>query len=176
MSRVASLFSRRVPLYIWLPVVLACAAAGFVASTLRPVRPIPGAPHIPRSEVPSQGPTTASPLEQPTRTAESQLSRALGPPRDAPSITLPEEVGFPAPAPTVAKLHERAPEAVGESAAPALVTKGRPPQAIAGRTNRSAARGRPPQRTAQQPAKAASTSSAGLKNIPLIGPVFSLFQ
>ena len=39
MSRFASLFSQRVPLYVWLPIVLACAAAGFIASTLRPVIP-----------------------------------------------------------------------------------------------------------------------------------------
>lgn len=77
MSRGASLFSRRVPLRIWLPIVIACAAAGYVASTLWPVRPIASQPDIPRSEGLSQAPVPASPVEEPTRTA-GQLSRAPG--------------------------------------------------------------------------------------------------
>ena len=58
MSRVASLFSRRVPLRIWLPIVITCAVAGFVASTFRA---IPSTPHIPRSEGQGQAPVIASP-------------------------------------------------------------------------------------------------------------------
>ena len=38
MSLIPSFYGRRVPFYIWLPIVLACAAVGFVASTLRPIR------------------------------------------------------------------------------------------------------------------------------------------
>ena len=52
MSLFPSFHRRRVPLYIWLPIVLACAAVGFVASTLRPIRGMPGA-HVPRSEAPT---------------------------------------------------------------------------------------------------------------------------
>jgi hypothetical protein len=158
MSRGASLFSRRVPLRIWLPIVIACAAAGYVASTLWPVRPIASQPHIPRSEGPSQqAPVLASPMEEPTRTA-GQLSRAIGPPRE------------------VAQ-HDRAPKKVRESAPPPPATKGTlPRRARAARAGHSVARASRPQRTAQQPVKASSTPSAGLKNIPLIGPVFSLFQ
>ena len=171
MSRFASLFSQRVPLYVWLPIVLACAAAGFIASTLRPV--IPNEPHIPRSERPSRTPVTASPAEDATKTAKGQLSRAIGPPRDAPSVVLPtDETDLATPAPSAADRHAHAPD-VGQSAPPAPAMKVAP-KAV--RTDHALAKARRPQRTAQQPAKAPSTSSASLKNIPLIGPVFSLFQ
>ena len=73
MSRVASLFSRRMPLRIWLPIVITCAVFGYVASTLRP--PTADQPHTPRSERPSQAPVT-SPVDEhePVMTA-GQLSR-----------------------------------------------------------------------------------------------------
>jgi len=38
MSLVPSFVGRRVPIYIWLPIVLACATAGFVVGTLHPAR------------------------------------------------------------------------------------------------------------------------------------------
>jgi hypothetical protein len=157
MSRVASLFSRRVPLRIWLPIVIACAVAGYVASTLRPVRPTADQ-QTPRSERPSQAPVT-SPVDEhePTMTA-GQLSRAIAPPRD------------------VVEHREQTPADVGAPAPPPRATKGKPPRTRAARAKHAVARASRPQRTAQQPAKAPSTSSAGLKNIPLIGPVFSLFQ
>jgi hypothetical protein len=158
MSRVASLFSRRVPLRIWLPIVIAFAVAGYVASTLRPVRPTADQPHTPRSERPSQAPVT-SPVDEhePTMTA-GQLSRANGPPRD------------------VVEHREQTPADVGAPAPPPRATKGKSPRARVARVEHAVARASRPQRTAQQPVKAPPTPSAGLKNIPLIGPVFSLFQ
>ena len=179
MSRVASLLSRRVPLYMWLPIVLACAAAGAIASTLRPVHPPPGKP-IPRSEVPSQPPVTASLPVEPTRTGGSQLSSAPNPPGDAASIALPtDDIDLPTPTRSIAERHAKADDA-GVAAPQLPAAEGVPPRASAARTDRSRARtdratGRA-QRTAQQPAKAPSTASAGLKNVPIIGPVFSLFQ
>jgi hypothetical protein len=156
MSRVASLFSRRVPLRIWLPIVIACAVAGYVASTLRPVRPTADQPHTLRSERPSQAPVTSPEDEhEPTMTA-GQLSRAIGPPRD------------------VVEHREQTPADVGAPVPPLRATKGT--RARASLAKHAVARASRPQRTAQQPAKAPSTPSAGLKNIPLIGPVFSLFQ
>ena len=156
MSRVASLFSRRVPLRIWLPIVIACAVAGYVASTLRP--PTADQPHTPRSERPSQASVT-SPVDEhePIMTA-GQLLRAIGPLRD------------------VVEHREQTPVDVGAPAPPPRATKGKPPRTRASLAKHAAARASRPQRTAQQPAKAPSTPSAGLKNIPLIGPVFSLFQ
>jgi hypothetical protein len=174
------LFSRRVPLYVWLPIVLACVAAGVVASTLQPIHPLPDKP-IPRSEVPSQAPVTASPAVEPTRTGGSQVSSAPSPPRGAASIALPtEEIDLPTPASSVTEGHEKVTDDVGVAAPPVPAVQGVPPRARAARTDRSGARtgratGRA-QRTAQQPAKAPSTASAGLKNVPIIGPVFSLFQ
>ena len=56
MSLIPSFHGRRVPLYIWLPIVLACAAVGFLASTLRPIRGMPS----PRSEMPDQARVLAS--------------------------------------------------------------------------------------------------------------------
>jgi hypothetical protein len=179
MSRVALLFSQRVPLRIWLPVVIGCAAAGFVASTLRPIRPTPSTPHIPRSEGPGQTPGTASPAEVSPRTADSQLSRALGPPRDLPSIALPtekEDLPTPAPPPRAAERHQPASDEVGKLVPPAPATKGTSARARAARTDHVMAKARRPQRTAQQPVKAPSTSSAGLKKVPIIGPLFSMFQ
>jgi hypothetical protein len=174
------LFSRRVPLYIWLPIVLACAAAGFIASTLRPVRPIPSNSSIPRSEAPSPAPAIALPAEAPTRTAESQISRALGPPRDAAPIAHPsDEIDLPTPASSVTEHREKAADDAAMAAPPVRAAQGVPPRARAAGTDRSGARtgratGRA-QRTAQ-PAKVPSTTSAGLKNVPIFGPLFSLFQ
>jgi hypothetical protein len=155
MSRVASLFGRRVPLRIWIPIVIACAAAGFVASTLWPVRPIPNTPHVPRSEGSGQAPVIASPTE-------------------APSIVLAADaVDLPTPVRSIAERHEKVPADV-RTAAPAA--KGARARARAARTDNSATKARRPQRTAQQPANAPPKSSAGLKNVPIIGPMFSLFQ
>ena len=155
MSRVASLLGRRVPLRIWFPIVIACAATGFVASTLWPVQPIPSSQHIPRSERSGQASVTVSPTE-------------------APSIVLAaDEVDLPTPVRSVAERHEQEPANVG-TLAPAA--KGAPARARAARTDNSATKARRPQRTAQQPANAPPKSSAGLKNVPIIGPVFSLFQ
>src|SRR5262245_55104392 len=177
MSRVALLFSRRVPLRIWLPIVIACAAAGFVASTLRPIRPTPSTPHIPHSEGPGQTPSTASPVEVSPRAADSQLSSAFGPPRD--TLALPtekEDLPTPAPRPRAAERHQPVSGEVGKSVAPAPATKGTSARARAARTDHVMAKARRPQRTAQRPVKAPSTSSAGLKNVPIIGPLFSMFQ
>jgi hypothetical protein len=176
MSRLASLFSRRVPLYIWLPIVLACVAVGFIASTLL-VRPIASTPHIPRSEGPSQAPVTASPAEEPRRATGSQPSRVLGPPHETPSIVVStDEVDLPTPAPGVGGRPSQLLDDVEKSTTPAPVSKGTPPRARVARADHSVARAHRPHRMAQQPAKAPSSSAAGLKNVPLIGPAFSLFQ
>jgi len=152
MSRVASLLRQRVPLLIWFPIVIACAATGFVASTLWPVQPILSSQHIPRSERSGQASVTASLTE-------------------TPSIVLAaDEVDLPTPVRSVAERHEKERVDVGTAA------KGAPARARAARTDNSATKARRPQRTAQQPANTPPKSSAGLKNVPIIGPVFSLFQ
>jgi hypothetical protein len=168
MSRVASLLRRRVPIYIWLPIILACAVAGSIASTLRPLPPIPSPPHVPRAEKSSQSPFIASPAEEAPRTAESPLSRAFGPPREPPVIALPtEELDLPSP--SVVERQEQVPAEIAPRTTVPKV------QAIAS-NDRLAPKAYRPQRRSQRPGKAPSNSAVGLKNVPIIGPMFSLLQ
>jgi hypothetical protein len=164
MSRFTSLFSRRVPIYIWLPAVAGCAAGGYVASSLQPVHPIPSTQDIPRS-------ANQAPITYP------ELLPVPGPPRDAPVIALPtDEADHATPVANVAARHQKVPNDVGESAPPAPATKDSPQRARLVRADRPVARVRRPQRTVQQPVKLPGTPSASLKNVPIIGPVFSMFQ
>jgi len=165
MSRVASLLRRRVPIYVWLPVVLACAVAGSIASTLRPVRPIPSPPHVPRAEKSSQSP---SPAEEAPRTAENQLSGASGPSREAAVIALPtEELDLPAP--SIVKRQEQVPVGIAPRSAQPKV------HASVASNDRSAPKARRPQRISQRAVKVPS-NAGGLKNVPIIGPMFSVLQ
>jgi hypothetical protein len=156
---------RRVPLYIWLPIVLACAAVGFVASTLRQARGISS----PRSEAPTQAPVTVSKSEALTGASGYQLSRD--------QLSLADKAGFPIPA-IVTSTAERDSRAPVGAAAPAPPAKHKAARARPVHTDRSVARARRPQPTAQQPApaKAVSTTSPSLKNVPFFGPVLSLLQ
>ena len=165
MSRFAPLFTRRVPLYISLPVIVACGAAGLIASTMRLGDTIAGQVAAHRSAEPSQAPVMAS--------------SALHQPRNAPSIAVPPtaEMDLPTPAPRVVGRSDQVPEDVVESTPLSIPVTTSPPQRTkAARTERSVVKARRAQRTAQQPAVAPSKSSASLKNVPLIGPVFALFQ
>jgi hypothetical protein len=171
MGRDASLFSRRVPLRIWLPIVLACAAAGFIASIFRP---IPSSPHIPRSERPGDSPITVLSAEHKSWVVGDLLSSTTSEQRDKTPITLhADKVHAPIRARSAGARYERAPVDVE---VPAVAKKGAAPRPRTARIGHSVAKPRPPKRTAQQAAKAPSTSSVGLKSIPFIGPVFSLLQ
>jgi len=165
MSRVTSLLRRRVPIYVWLPIILACAVAGSIASTLRPVRPIPSPPHVPRAEKSSQSP---SPAEEAPRTAENQLSGASGPSREAAVIALPtEELDLPAP--SIVKRQEQVPVGIAPRSAQPKV------HASVASNDRSAPKARRPQRISQRAVKVPS-NAGGLKNVPIIGPMFSVLQ
>ena len=155
---------RRVPLYIWLPIVLACAAAGFAASTMRQARGIPS----PRSEAPSQAPLTASKSEALTGRSGHQLSRD--------QLARADEAEFliPAVAPSTAERNRRT--RVGAAAPSAPPAKHRAAHARPVHTDRSVAKARRPQPTAQLPAKAVPTTSPSLKKVPFFGPVLSLLQ
>jgi hypothetical protein len=177
MGRVASVFSRRIPLYIWLPIILACAAAGVVASRLRPIHPPPGKPNNSHSAVSSQASVTASPAMEPTRADGSRLSNTPSSPRDAVPIAVPTgEIDLPTPAYSVAKRQEKVAGDAGVATPPVPAAQGVPPRARPASADRSGPRTSRTQRTAQQPAKSSPTAAAGLKNVPIIGPVFSLFQ
>ena len=168
-----SYFSRRVPLYIWLPIVFACAAAGFVASTLRQARGIPS----PRSEAPNHAPVTASQSEALIGPFSNQLSPALGEPRDQLSVALVvPEADLPTAAIPARTNEWDAIVPKGKSVSPAPKVKHAATRAPPVRTGRSVARARRPPTTLQQPTKAVLTTSTSLKNVPIFGPVFAMFQ
>jgi hypothetical protein len=178
MGRVTSPLRRRVPIYVWLPIILACAVAGSIASTLRPVPPITSPPHVPRAEKSSQSPLIASPAEEAPRassaekaprTAESQLSSALDPPREPAVIALPtEELDLPSP--SVVERQEQVPAGIAPRTPVPKV------HAKVGSNERSAAKARRPQRMSQRTVKVPSKSAGALNNVPIIGPMFSLLQ
>ena len=150
--------------HIWLPIVLACAAVGFVASTLRQASGIPA----PRSEAPTQAPVTVSESEALAGTSGHQLLPN--------QLARADEADFliPAIVPSTTERDTRIP--IGAWAPPAPPAKHKAARARPVHTDRSAARARRPQLTAQQPAKAVSTTATSLKNVPFPGPVLSLLQ
>jgi hypothetical protein len=161
MSRLASLFSKRVPFYVSLPVIVACGATGYVASTMRPGSAIIGQAQILR----------------PVVAGHAMSDQASVPPRDAPSTTVPLaiKVDLPTPAPNIAG-SERVPANVIAPMPPVHVTKAMSERPRATRAARVASKPRRPRRMARQPTSTPATAAAGLKGIPLIGPVFSLLQ
>jgi hypothetical protein len=157
-----SLFSRRVPLYVSLPLIVGCGAAGFLASTWQPV-----------PSLPTQGSVVAN-TELLSR--EPQLAPASS---RSKSIVLPiEEIDLPTPAVQAAKVAERqgtdSDEAQSAPAStPMMKAARRSPGAD--RPVRSTSKARP-QRTAQQRTGPPAPPPTGLKSIPIIGPMFSLLQ
>jgi hypothetical protein len=156
---------RQVPIYIWIPIVLASAGLGFVASKWRPVAPVVSKSQIHRS--------SEMPAPRTDEQTEHQISRALSPPAYAPAISLPaDEVDLPTPARTDVQRDEPADNIVRRTL-PAQAFKPSPQPTKAARRGRAAKTRRA---TAQQPTKALSAPSGGLKNVPIIGSLFSLFQ
>jgi hypothetical protein len=172
MSRLALVFSQRVPLYISLPVIVACGAAGYIASTMRPSTTMIGHAQIHR-------PAEPEPSQRAVATSDQkELTGASAPPRGAPSVALPlaDEVELPRPARRVVERNERAPANVIEPAPPVPVTKALSERPRATRAVRAATKPRRPHRVARQPTSTPAIASTALKSIPLIGPVFSLLQ
>jgi len=150
MSRVTSLLRRRVPIYVWLPIILACAVAGSIASTLRPVPPILSPPHVPRVEKSSESPLIASPAEPAV-------------------IALPtEELDLPSP--SVVERQEQVPAGIAPRRPVPKV------HAKVASNDRSAAKARRPQQMSQRTVKVPSKSAGALNNVPIIGSMFSLLQ
>ena len=145
--------------------MLTCAGLGFIASKWRPVGPVVSKPPIHRNnEVPAV---------RTDEQTEHQISRALSPPGHGPTISLPaDEVDLPTPARTDVQRDERADNIV-RGTLPAQASKPSPQPTKAARRDRVAKARRA---TAQQPTKALSAPSGGLKNVPIIGSLFSLFQ
>jgi hypothetical protein len=169
------LFGQRVPLYIFLPVIVACGAAGYIANTIGPLSTNFGQAQIHRPAEPELSHAASAVAEQ-ARPDQKVLSSA--PPRDAQSIALlpADELDLPTPVPRVIERNDRVPANVIEPAPPSPVTKAMPERPRTTRAVRAASKPRRPQRVARQPTSTPATASTGLKSIPLIGPVFSLLQ
>ena len=177
MSCLASLSSQRVPLYISLPIILACGATGYVASTIRPgSMTVSQAPlHRPAEPEPSHETVAVSPIAVHATPDQKQLSDVSGPPRDVLSVARPlaGEVDLRTPTPIVVA---RAVPANVIEAAPVPVTKATSDRPRATRAVRASSKARRPPRVARQQTITPAPASTGLKSIPLIGPMFSLLQ
>jgi hypothetical protein len=160
MNRVASLLSRRVPIHVWVPIVLACGLVGAIASTQRSNRPVPVKLHPHRADAPS-----AAPVTERSRTNTNQQSLAPGLPGDTPAPLAPpvDEVGVRA---------EETPPSV-------IVTTPQHQRVAADHTRRSATKVRRIRRTVQRPASSPTASSATgslVKTLPVIGSVVWMFK
>src|SRR2546430_4562142 len=92
MSRLTPLFSRRVPLYLSLPIIVACGAAGYIANTIQPGRTNTSRPPAHTDQAP------AATVQKPPPLGEKP-SAVPTPSRYVPSIALPpiEELDLPTP-------------------------------------------------------------------------------
>jgi|SRR5262245_28488612 len=155
MNRVASLLSRRVPIYVWLPIVFACGLVGAIASTQRLNRPVPVTPRIDRSDRPS-----AEPVTEWVRIGTSQPSLAPGLPKDTPSTLAP-------PVDEVDGRTEATPPSV-------IVTTPQHQRVTAVHTRRSETKVRRIRRSVQRPAS--SPTGSLVKTLPVIGSLVSMFK
>jgi hypothetical protein len=171
MSRFASLSSKRVPVYISLPIIVACGAAGYIANTIRPGGTIISQAPIHRLAEPE--PVAVSPVAVHATPDQKQLSRVSVPRRDV-LLPLAGEVDLPTLNPNV--VARGVPAKVIEPAPRVPVTKAMSNRPRATRAVRTRSKARRPQRVARQPTSTPAPASTGLKSIPLIGPVFSLLQ
>jgi hypothetical protein len=172
MSRLASLSSQRVPLYISLPIIVACGAAGYIASTIRPGSTIVShAPiHRPAEPALSRGTVAVSPVAVHATPDRKQLSGVSAPV----ARPLAGEVDLRPPAPNV--VARAVPANVIELTPRVPVTKATSDRPRATRAVRARSKARRPQRVVRQLPSTPAPASTGLKSIPLIGPVFSLLQ
>ena len=192
------LLSRRVPLYVSLPVIAGCGVVGYVVSTWQPgatpdppARPnqIADVPNTAPSEpqlAPAAGilPTVALPIEEidlptpalPATKLEPLKTNPDDNVRSSPVVALPiEEIDLPTPALPATKLEplKTDPDDNVRSApafVPTIKAAARPPHAD--RPVRSTSKARPQRQRSAPP----SPPPTGLTSIPIIGPVFSLLQ
>lgn len=226
--RVSGLFSKRVPLYLSLPIVLACGAAGFLASVMYPGGSATGPLKTQPSAEMREGPVVTSgvdapaprevttrqvashemPLGEETRPAvavtpapiitQHSAEMGKGPvatsgadapvpqevtPRHAASHdvplgdeTRPAAVATPvSTAPTIPSHEVEAIVPPSKQADLASSKRSPPEQRRVTPSKRSSTSTRRIPRTAEQNSGARPTSGGGLQDIPLVGPVFSLF-
>jgi len=177
--RLVPLLGRRVPAYISMPIIAACAAAGFIASGMHSGKTTTGArqtdPPVERTRATAATPTVG---EQ-SPTSVQSLAAEASPPRDPLSIasaSTDEMMSLPEPTPGSTVPDQEA-KAADETVTPAPVPASspamnpKPQQTRETRRDRRAANARRPQQRVGAP-----SSTASVKNIPIFGPVFSLFQ
>jgi hypothetical protein len=162
MNRNVRLVRRRVPLYVFLPVIVTCGVAGYVAS----IRHVP-----PASTAIGDLWTQSDPVDLAVNAVASQARRPLtfvSPPIEVPPALPIHEFDLPTPAIPAAMSIERKANMAPPSAAPMLPGAAKPV--------RSPNKARHQQRTARQRNEPSAAPTGGLKSIPLIGPMFSLLQ
>jgi hypothetical protein len=157
MSRVGLLFERRIPLYIGLPIVIACGAAGYMVSTTTLHRAaisqlqIVGLPEASEAGVLSQPPRGADPSS---------------------IVVATPDVHLPAPVPLAIERSEAEPENnLHTTSAPE--TRPVPEQS---REGRAGSKSRRSHRVTRRPKSVPGTAANGIQDTPLLGPVFSLMQ
>jgi hypothetical protein len=193
MSRVGLLFSRRVSLYVSLPVIAACGATGYIASAMQP-GPTGGKQATFQSHsyslatpapAPVPVPVTASAVEvPPSPSVELALPAENTLPRHGSSVaSFPtDEIDLPTPlAAAPAGIEQIAPKP-----APVVVTQASTSVPVTAPPAQRTRAARAERRTSSTPVRRSlptaqprvppASKSAGLKGIPLIGPVFSLLQ
>ena len=104
-----ALFSRRVPLYVFLPVIVGCGAAGYVASTWRPQPANKHSVALHTADTGRQPSETSVVADTAAEPARPQLATASSPVQDiVPPAALPiGEIDLPTPAEPAAKAAER---------------------------------------------------------------------
>ena len=175
-----ALFSRRVPVYVFLPVIVGCGAAGYAASTWRPepVNKHSASSHTTTTAAqPSETSVVADTAAEP---AKPQLAIASSPAQDiAPPAAVPiGEIDLLTPAepvPRAAERRETDPDNA-RSASASVPTKASPRQQRAEPPGRTTSKARSQRTDRQRTAGPTAPPPNGLGGIPIIGPVFSLLQ
>src|SRR5256885_9649216 len=98
MSPLRLLSNQRVPLYVSLPIIAACGAAGFLVSTLQPNQTLDGVAQAQRDAVRVSVPVAAPAVEQPPRSNGTPPLAETTPPHEAASLVTPPTTGMNPPA------------------------------------------------------------------------------
>lgn len=166
MRRLGLAFGRRVPLYIGLPIIIASAATGYVASTTTLYQTTVSQTQMLRSPEPSEVGAVSNSME-PSGVSVTSSDRS--------NVLTQPEVRLPAPAPVIER-NEAAPEILPDATTPGRETRAMPDQPRETHAVRSASKYHQARRIARQPKSVPATASNGIQVVPLFGPVFSLMQ
>ena len=179
MSQVLSLptfFSRRVPIYVSAPIVVACGAVGFVAG-----HHDSPAPQSQRFEVSSKNTLATSTLTAPTLT-ELEPAADVSKPQATEILpvrpmdeTMPAAEGTPSPPPSA---HDETKSGLPLSPARVATNEGKSAPTEQRKSTRpvQSRRYMAKARPVTPATKKSVVATGGLKNVPILGPVFSLFQ